>query len=145
MNTNAIRKRRKRLWEADPRCYWCGIVTVLIEKSGGSHLPNEATIDHLRPRHHPGRLEPIEHQEIRRVLSCFKCNNERDTRERAELPKEWFYERGCGKPVSTKSLEELRAVEAKLAAITPRNERDRRRVAESIAAIREAIKAKLPA
>jgi len=75
--TKAIRKQRIRMWNEDPRCYWCGALTVLVEKNGGPPvLPNEATIDHIRPRHHPGRQEPPTEGERRRVLSCWKCNNE---------------------------------------------------------------------
>lgn len=40
--------------------------------------PNDlATLEHLRDRHHPGRLEPPAQGEKRIVLACLKCNRQK--------------------------------------------------------------------
>ena len=81
----------RKMWNFDKRCHWCKKPTVLIErherKKGEPkvrHRPDEATIDHLDPRHSNERGK---HKgEYRRVLSCLKCNGERDRRALSELP-----------------------------------------------------------
>lgn len=113
MSSKAIAKQRLKFWLNDPRCFYCGVVTV-FERVKGCSPDNFATIDHLRPRHHPDRLEPAVSGEVRRVLACFRCNNDRDKRELAALPKEWFYENGGNKPLSTKTNEELQAILLKI-------------------------------
>jgi 5-methylcytosine-specific restriction endonuclease McrA len=81
------RERRTKMWARDPRCHWCGIVT--IEPPPGDKrkhfADNEATIDHLRPRGDPTRRIPPRNGERRLVVACRKCNNERD---RNQWPKE---------------------------------------------------------
>lgn len=140
--TRKIRKQRWRLWRANPHCYWCGVRTFLPTREGKSpKAPNEATIDHLRPRHHPDRLVPA-NGEIRRVLSCWQCNNDRDTYERAQLPKEWFYEHGGTRPATDRSLDELKRIEALLLNRQPTSKRKRAKHYRNILAIRDVIKLK---
>lgn len=79
-----LRLRRERLWRRNPCCYWCGQPTVLMKGRNGPVPPNMATIDHLRCRLHPGRLEPNPQHQPRTVLSCWKCNNERGSVEQKE-------------------------------------------------------------
>lgn len=140
-----FQRQRKALWSRDPHCHWCGVLTALPTPGGSPKAKNEATIDHLRPRHHPGRLEPAKNQEVRRVLSCWKCNNERDQRESAALPKQWFYDHGGSRPATEKPLDDLIRIEQllcrKLEKPRLRNA-DRRRIQESIIAIQAAIRAK---
>lgn len=76
------------------------------------------------------------------MLSCWQCNNERDNYEMAAKPKEWFYENGGSKPLDMSPLDELKKIEALLLAKTPKRERDRRRVYQSIVAVRDAIQRK---
>jgi hypothetical protein len=140
-NHRRLKRQRYRLWLADPHCCYCGVKTTLPSKHWkGPMSPNVATIDHLRPRHHPGRLEPAKNQEVRRVLSCWKCNNERDQRESSELPKEWFYERGLPRPLTDQPLEELERIEALLLHKRPKKKRDKERVYASIVAVRDAMR-----
>ena len=141
---NKFRKQRRALWLKDPHCYWCGVRTFLPSRVGKSpKAKNEATIDHLRPRHHPGRLEPAKNQEVRRVLSCWECNNKRDQVETAALPKEWFYQHGCSRPAAERSLEELKKIEQLLLNRMPKRNRDRERHYRNIVAIRDIIQSKL--
>lgn len=59
-------------------CAWCGIETVIPPNAPTSRpAENWATRDHLRDRFNPARSEPIQRGEIRIVLACWKCNNER--------------------------------------------------------------------
>jgi hypothetical protein len=142
--SKSLRKQRTRLWLINPYCYWCGVKTILPSKYWkGPTAPNVATIDHLRPRHHPLRREPAKNQEVRRVLSCFKCNNDRDREELAKLPREYFYEMGQGKPLTMKPLNELKQIEALLLAKEPKRNRDRRRIYSSLVAVRDVIQKKL--
>lgn len=141
-STKKLRRQRLRLWFANPHCYWCGVRTFLPTREGKSPKAlNEATIDHLRPRHHPDRLIPA-NGEIRRVLSCWKCNNDRDAYERAQLPKEWFYEHGGSRPAADRTLEELKRIENILLSRPPTNKRKLPRHYRSILAIRDAIRLK---
>lgn len=112
--SKALTKQRRNLWLRDPHCYYCGVETIFDFDRKGPVPPNFATIDHLRPRHHPLRREPAKNGEVRHVLACFKCNNERDTRELAVKPKEWFYENGGSKPMAHKTIEELQWVVLRL-------------------------------
>lgn len=78
------RKQRFKLWQEDPRCHWCGIITQwsskkLIKQISNKTVkqpPNMATLDHLYSRFHPDRK--ITTPDIkRRFLSCYKCNHAR--------------------------------------------------------------------
>lgn len=122
MSTKSLAKKRERLWNEDPHCHYCGVETILKP----CHLKREwlamswdernrlATIDHIRPRHHPDRTKPPEPGETLLVLSCWRCNNDRDKQELAEKPKEWFIERGGAIPISMRSIEEVEALLPKI-------------------------------
>jgi hypothetical protein len=143
MSKKKLPKQRRRLWETNPHCHWCGIKTVwYAEARGGAAPPDAATLDHLHPRHHPDRLMPADGA-LRHVLSCSKCNNERDTRERAALPKEWFYERGCGKPLALQCVGDLEKALMTLRANLLRRPRNRKSVEESIAKIEAELSRRL--
>jgi hypothetical protein len=90
------RDRILRLWTADPRCHWCGKLTVLVfrpHRSRGSTayrlgiVEGEATIDHLHPRTDPNRRQVNDGTEVT-VLACWKCNNERNALYQSQLPVE---------------------------------------------------------
>ncbi len=98
--TTGAKKRRKLLlrWEQQKTlCHWCNKETVLIMRSPGTKdCPkrlDEATIDHLRSRYHPDRQELNPNHEIRQVMACWKCNNERNTLEEAAVPIEELHRR----------------------------------------------------
>jgi 5-methylcytosine-specific restriction endonuclease McrA len=70
---------RRRLYDRDPHCHWCGRLTVFGPPRNHVTTPGDlGTIDHLRPRYHPGRNEWLEAGERRRVLACFECNQRRN-------------------------------------------------------------------
>lgn len=142
--TRHMQWQRRRMWEYDPRCHWCGVVTVLPKPGPPKGPPNPrlATIDHLRPRHHPGRREPTNGKEFRRVLACWKCNNERDRREHEAMPREKLWAMCGSVPLSMRPVEELKRVEGILTAKNPTRAADRRRIEKSLAEIRAAIDAK---
>lgn len=88
-NSKSLIKRRNRLWIENPACYWCGIETIMPPKNGKGKIPlNTATIDHLRSRYDPLRRTQPEPGEVRTVLACSKCNNERSRIETAAQSKE---------------------------------------------------------
>jgi hypothetical protein len=65
--------RRKRLWDADPHCYWCKRVTVFMNPADGRLPDDAATLDHLYSRLNPDR----DRDPHTAVLACRKCNQER--------------------------------------------------------------------
>ena len=85
-----LRRIKIRLWEKDPHCYYCGVLTILppagIIKSSSD--PNLATIDHVYSKFNLMRWVKSEGEDKknRYVLSCQKCNNERQRREYESLP-----------------------------------------------------------
>lgn len=121
MSSKNLAKQRYRLWLNNPRCHYCGMVTIYKPahqkmEITPSERPRLATIDHIRPRHHPDRLKPQEPGEVLHVLACNQCNNDRDKRELAEKPKEWFEENGGQAPLYKRSDEELAAILSRLGA-----------------------------
>jgi len=68
--------RRRVLWRRDPRCFWCGRLTV-FETFGRE---DSATLDHLFSRRHPRRSDPRKHLPPT-VLACYGCNQERGAKE----------------------------------------------------------------
>ena len=92
--TKGNNKRRFRLWQRDPHCFYCGAMTVLYNPKRGEIMSyNVATVEHLRSRNHPDRLEPNDGNTERTVLACNKCNNERNRQEELVLGIEELQER----------------------------------------------------
>ncbi len=77
------KQRRKRLFDADPHCYWCGRELVMPPGPPGGGCPdNAATLDHLIHRLDPRRNEPQpEGAPPRTVLACYACNSLRGNAE----------------------------------------------------------------
>lgn len=90
-NRDRSRNIRLRMWRKNPHCYYCGIKTIWVERSGGTALPHEATIEHLRSRLNPTRTEPcVDNKDRRITIACYKCNHERAELERQQIPvEEW--------------------------------------------------------
>lgn len=99
MANQYLQKQRRKMWDKDPRCENCGVVTVLpedlpgkISKLGIKQIkvvpPNMATIQHKYSRLHPNRgLAP--NDERVHFLWCTKCNFEENLiqeREFSQLP-----------------------------------------------------------
>jgi len=102
VRTHGEKKRRKlylRWVQQKTLCCWCEKPTVLIFRPLGvgmgtcPPLPNEATIEHLRSKNHPDRLAPHDGKKVLRRMACWKCNNERNTKEQLEIPLEELHRR----------------------------------------------------
>lgn len=65
MLKNKNKERRLKLWNEDPRCRNCGVVTVLE----GHNIDNKATIQHIYDRFHYLRAKS------KVTLFCHKCND----------------------------------------------------------------------
>jgi hypothetical protein len=72
---DSLKRRRANLFRADPHCYWCGREVINIKLKRHQHPPeNLATIDHLISRYDDRRGKVVGV----RVLSCWKCNHDRN-------------------------------------------------------------------
>ena len=78
--STSLAKWRQQHFVKHQFCYWCGC-QLQLTNSDSKQADNEATIDHLRSRFDPTRTEPAKPNEPRRVLSCYKCNQNRGRRE----------------------------------------------------------------
>jgi hypothetical protein len=81
------RKYKIQLWDNNPNCYYCGKPTVLTNIRGGEIPPNAATIEHLLSRYNPKRWTRRQAGEVRKVLSCWECNQAQSHKETALLTK----------------------------------------------------------
>lgn len=86
-NTKRLRKLRRRLWEADPHCVYCGCETVWwVSGTGHADKPsNAATLDHVISRLDPRRYQMDHYPSSYFVLACDSCNNKRGAREDVTL------------------------------------------------------------
>lgn len=79
-----ISKIRRRLFRADPHCFWCGR-TVFLNVTHAT--PSLATIDHLYSRLHPHRAYRYREQSgVLHVLACYECNHRRGVCEQRKQP-----------------------------------------------------------
>lgn len=66
------RAMRNKLWILDPRCYYCGQITVLPKslgiEIGDTCPPNMATLEHIYNKNHPSR------EQEKYALACNECN-----------------------------------------------------------------------
>lgn len=93
---NRHRQLKLALFAKDPHCFHCGCMTVIPDVNCKKLPPNTATIDHLISRINPGRWLKKKKGQIRRVLSCLKCNHKRSNQEILCLSRTEILERSRG-------------------------------------------------
>lgn len=71
-----LRRQRERWFKEHPFCYYCNVKLTLPEygPKRGPIKATDATIEHLRPRGHPDRMEPNPFGIVRHALCCRLCN-----------------------------------------------------------------------
>lgn len=70
------RKARNALWNENPKCHWCEILTIIPEGKEISLSANHATLDHLYSKWEIRELPSL--KDIQRtVLACNSCNERR--------------------------------------------------------------------
>ena len=74
---NSLRKQKIKLFKENNKCFYCKCEMVLTNVSHGKLPKNAATIEHLISRFDPRRTIPNNSRLRRRVLACYKCNNDR--------------------------------------------------------------------
>lgn len=80
------RDKRRRMWEEDPHCLYCGRATIWRVRDGsGKPDPLEATLEHLRSRYDPRRREKC-HGERRVFIACWECNNKQNSQVQSSVP-----------------------------------------------------------
>jgi hypothetical protein len=81
MNRMSNKTLKLKLHKEHPFCYYCGCLTTLTHikniPSGESLPPNSATIEHLISRFEPTRWKQKKNGTRRKVLACYKCNQQR--------------------------------------------------------------------
>lgn len=93
-------RKLRNLWIENPKCYYCGRTTILVQVAPKQRMPKKfadfplrATIEHLRSRLDEKRREPIKGEDDRRlVLACNECNHKRGQEEVANMTKEEIWE-----------------------------------------------------
>ena len=93
--------RREALWLAEnKRCHWCGCPTRLCDECD----PDQATIEHIKPRCKGGTNDPSNLTSACRQCNCRRSYEDaRNMREGALLGK-WPLKNGCGKPKMQKHV-----------------------------------------
>lgn len=81
---------RRQLFDADPKCHWCGRETVWTELPGGKLPPNAATLDHLYTRY---EMETRASMGNPFVLACNQCNHDRGEEATRQQPIEELWRR----------------------------------------------------
>jgi len=88
-----LRKKKQRMWDRqNGLCHWCGqgmfpFTNFLdLPEPRSKHLPdNYSTIEHLRSKYDPTRWDLNDGYELRLVLACKKCNEDRGRKEYLEF------------------------------------------------------------
>ena len=82
-----LRRRKLKLWNQNPHCFFCGVLTELAPANDSffKKKDNTTTIEHLNTRYNPKRWLPGNNKE-RTVLACNKCNLERGRQEELQVP-----------------------------------------------------------
>lgn len=88
-------KWRRRMFDFDPRCYWCGRKTVWCAPADGIMPADGATVDHLHSRYDRERRGNTRMVSV--VLACYECNNRRSMEETRRIPIEELRRRCCQK------------------------------------------------
>lgn len=109
---HANKEMRRKRWEKNPHCYWCGIPTIWYDRNGGKQPDNAATLDHIRSRYVPMRAQQDgQWKNGIIVLACHKCNQDRCTQEQLFLAQEnpSLLHKKSGSPPSHKRLRSLQS------------------------------------
>lgn len=73
----SLKSARREMWNNDPRCHWCGRLTVLPVSGQSVSHAHTATIDHVYSKwHHLQGTAPLNASSIL-VLACGQCNHDR--------------------------------------------------------------------
>lgn len=117
----SLRKLKIKLWYEDNKCYYCQKPTVITNISHGTLPPDSATIEHCVSRLNPHRWLRKKSGHRRKVLACYKCNQDRSKLETLCLSRAEILQRSRGfslspkgKPPIIKPLNTLDEVFAKL-------------------------------
>lgn len=84
MSGNKLKLTRIKLWHnQDGDCYWCKKPTQLTHWPADAGQPPDdlATTDHLIHRLNPLRGTNAEKGDVRYVMACYRCNQERGAEE----------------------------------------------------------------
>ena len=103
---NKLRKIRVRLWEENPKCYYCERITTLptdildlkMLQNIGETPDYMATVEHLHTKYDPERFE--EGGDEKCVLACYKCNHDKEAERTKMVPKEELHKRSNRYPLS---------------------------------------------
>jgi hypothetical protein len=90
------RETKLKLFAEDSKCYYCRCEMALTEPNAKSLPPNAATIEHRISRYNPSRWRKKRPNEKRRVLACYKCNQDRSALETLCLSREEVLKRSKG-------------------------------------------------
>lgn len=101
MSDPRMKRRRTRLWNEDPHCRRCGVVTILPQDLASRYkLANVGDISKKVPKGIHEQMATIEHQRSRlnplrgtnweesTTLYCYKCNQEANDEEMRNMPVE---------------------------------------------------------
>lgn len=77
--SHELRRIRQELWNEDPHCHWCGVLTKIDHEGRATLDPDDATLDHIYHRGHEARKVDMPKQKEDVVLACSHCNNKRGT------------------------------------------------------------------
>lgn len=82
MKSRNARKRSRRtalFHQQGGRCHWCGGAMKLFHKINPEETQQDdwCTLEHLRDKFDPRRLEPSKKGERRLVAACRRCNHDR--------------------------------------------------------------------
>ena len=101
-----LKKIRTKLWDENPRCYYCNRITTLptdipnleFMQNNGETPDYMATVEHLYTRYDAERFE--DGGEDKCVLACYKCNHEEEIKRTKLVPKEELHQRSKRYPLS---------------------------------------------
>ena len=83
---------RRALMEKDPHCIYCAVEVKEYNLLPHQKMPDDqATIDHLYEKYDKRRYENFGFNN--KVLSCAKCNHDRDLQKYGNLPKDFLRKR----------------------------------------------------
>ena len=100
-DTDYYARRRARLMQKNPHCYWCHCLVIYYPMKDHQKFPdNYATIDHLNS-HLKGPRPNVFFKKRTLVLACFKCNQKRNMAEQHKN-KMWLWYKADSYPLKWK-------------------------------------------